>query len=96
MWLQNSGLITEENEIYFCIIIPQPKSGNVNLEVEQEPVFKCSIKTPVAREQFVFINSDFQCRVGDIIILEKGEGLWINANIEPRGICLLGTLYEIE
>lgn len=94
MWLQSGSFRTRENQICFCMIIQRPKSRDIGPEEGQEPASKCSIKTPVAQEQFV--NSNFQCRVGDIIILEKGEELWIDDSIELHGICFLGTLYEIE
>jgi hypothetical protein len=93
MWLQSGSFRTKENQICFCMIIQRPKSKDAGIE-GQEPASRCTIKRPVAPEQFV--SSNFQCQVGDIIILEKGEELWIDDKIELRGICFVGTLYEIE
>lgn len=85
----------------FCIIIPRPKSTVTNLEQghedeeeAQERVFKCTIRRPIAHEQFV--SSVFQCRVGDVIIYEDGEEISNNDSTEPLGICFLASLYEME
>lgn len=94
MWLQNGSFRTKEHQICFCMIIQRPKSKDASTEEGQEPASKCSIRRPVAREQFVISN--FQCEAGDIIILEKGEGLWVDGSIDRHGVCFVGTLYEIK
>lgn len=98
LWLQGGGILTKEDRLSFFIIIPRPKGRGVNLELIDstlEPLSKGIIERPIGQGQFV--RSSFECQVGDIIILEGGERLWIprESNIEPRGVCLLTTLYQI-
>ncbi|KAL7932165.1 hypothetical protein V8C35DRAFT_307545 [Trichoderma chlorosporum] len=101
IWLQGGGILTKDDRLAFYVILPRPKSKDVNLEVlestlVQEPLSKGRIYRPVDQGQFV--QTAFQCQVGDIIILERGEKLWIprEGNIEHHGVCLLSTLFLIH
>ncbi|KAL7917290.1 hypothetical protein ACQKWADRAFT_307141 [Trichoderma austrokoningii] len=63
----------------------------------QEPPSMCVIERPISPGQFV--SSSLKCQVGDVIILEGGERLWLRkkGDVElRRDICLLALLYQIE
>jgi hypothetical protein len=51
------------------------------------------IDRPIAENQFV--QTTFECQVGDIIILEGGERLRSReGNVSPRDLCLLATVHS--
>lgn len=80
-----------KNRICFAIVIKRPKNKIFTLEEEtqeaeaQESMSKCNIKRPIAPHQYV--DSVVHCQVGDIIILEGDEELYINNSTQPHGIC---------
>ncbi|KAL6695132.1 hypothetical protein J3F84DRAFT_376183 [Trichoderma pleuroticola] len=86
LWLQSGGISTREDRLTFTVILPRPRGVN---DETPEPLSKGFIERPIGQGQFV--RSSFQCRVGDIIILEGGERIWVprEDNIEPCGVCLL-------
>ncbi|KAL7940741.1 hypothetical protein V8C42DRAFT_336647 [Trichoderma barbatum] len=101
IWLQGGAILSQEDRISSLIILPRPKSRDVDPVATdsaqvQEPLSRGLIERPIAEGQFV--QSSFQCRVGDIIILEGGERLQVHteANVEPRGVCFLTILFQVQ
>lgn len=111
LWLRGGAISAKEEQISIFVILSRPKSrgefaqsqepqsvASQEAMASQEPPSICVIERPISPGQFV--SSSLRCQVGDVIILEGGERLWLRkrgGDIEPRrDICLLALLYQIE
>ena len=82
------------------IFIPRPKSdGAEGLEGVSETTAKLStgmIRIPICDRSYV--ESPFECQVGDIIILEEGEQMLVRRMIEshgnPKDFCVLCAVHS--
>lgn len=110
IWLQGDGVATREDRISISIIIQRPKArGNGGSDeaaevtretsaARQEPTSKGVVRSPMVAAGPPFVESPFECQVGDVVILEGAEQLLVRAQQEgdtgPRDICMVLVLYQ--
>ncbi|KAL7928118.1 hypothetical protein V8C35DRAFT_318870 [Trichoderma chlorosporum] len=98
IWLRGGDILAKENHISFLTVLQRPKSkgAEVHQTSVQEPPSSGIIERPIGEE--CYVHSSFRCQVGDVIILEGGERLRLRmeADIEPRSVCLLAILHQIQ
>ncbi|KAL7783404.1 hypothetical protein V8C37DRAFT_397291 [Trichoderma ceciliae] len=99
IWLQNGTWSVTENQTCFLIVLKRPESKGADVVYStpvQEPPSYGIIERPIGHGPYV--QSSFQCQVGDVIILEGGERLRIRkeGDVEPRSVCFLATLHQLR
>lgn len=103
MWLVAGGVTNQNDRLAIFTILRRPKPGSpenidentVSLP-DPEPPCIGIVDRPVHEAQRM--ESSFTCHVGDIIVLEAGEGMRVKAskqaNIEDHDICVLSTIFR--
>lgn len=92
------GTLQNDRLSFFTVLRrPLRRSSPYYVDVNtprEESLFRGIIDRPIAENQFV--QSTFECQVGDIIVLEGGERLRARAegDVNSRGLCMLVTLYQ--
>jgi hypothetical protein len=86
----------ENENIVICVAIPRPKGIVAGTASVQDYYFEGEIKSPISPSQFV--TSVFQLRIGDIIVIEGGEILFIRDSVvkaTERSLSFLATQHRI-
>ncbi|KAL7928820.1 hypothetical protein V8C35DRAFT_222385 [Trichoderma chlorosporum] len=99
IWLQDGIWSAKESQTCFLIVLKRPKSKDVevvNSTALQNPLSYGTIERPIGQGSYV--QSTFQCQVGDVIILEGGERLRVRkeGHVETHSVCLLATLHQLR
>lgn len=109
IWLCGDGVGTRDDRISIAIIIRRPKSkvngggaaaeviGNTSA-VRHEPTSKGVVRSPMGAVGPPFVESPFECQVGDVVILEGADQLLVRPQLEgnkgPRDICMVLILHQ--
>jgi len=77
LWLQGGGLLARQDRIAILIVIRQPRLRDEAAEVTTAPPSRGLVTSPIATAGPLFVESPFECQVGDTIILEGGEKILV-------------------
>ncbi|KAK3332662.1 hypothetical protein B0T19DRAFT_416221 [Cercophora scortea] len=105
VWFKSGGMTCGNDMVVMLIVVPRPKrSGGVEKDVEgifgttaaeQEVLSTGIIKSPVGGP--IFVDSPFECQVGDMIILEEGEQILVKETTgpgNPKDFCVLCAVHS--
>lgn len=111
LWLQTGDIRTQHDRVSIVIFIPRPKIAKEEEENAvaaeeittgttpawlREPPFRILIKSPISGP--LLAESPVECEVGDVVILEGGEQLWVRADesaaLVPSDVCMICALHR--
>lgn len=102
--LQGGGVAAGRDRISVLIVLPKPRTTDQSAEASAEkrsahgPLFHGTMKSPAAVGGPHFVESRFDCQVGDIIILEAEEQILVDSegrgDLRDHNISMLGILHH--
>ncbi|KAK3371660.1 hypothetical protein B0T24DRAFT_629988 [Lasiosphaeria ovina] len=97
LWLQGGGVACPDDMVAILVFVhrPRPRSDRgapEGISVPEESPLMGIIKSSIGGP--IVIPSRFECQVGDIIILEAKEQLFVTECVGPRDICMFSVMHR--